>query len=58
MQTYNLMHKNTGRIVDYKDFGTRHSPFLGTADVSKIKKWWEIRSVPASRKTMISLTLI
>lgn len=38
MQKYNLMHKNTGRIVDYKDFGTRHSPFLGTADVSKIKK--------------------
>lgn len=65
MQKYNLMHKNeiigllkydetTGRIVDYKDFGTGHSPFLGTADVSKIKKWWEVRSVPASRKTMIN----
>lgn len=66
MQKYKLKHKDetvgllnydetTGRIVDYKDFGTGHSPFLGAADASKIKKWWEIRSVPASRKTMINL---
>lgn len=38
MQKYNLMHKNTGRIVNYKDFGTGHSPFSGTVDMPKIKK--------------------
>ena len=49
MQKYNLMHKNAkigllkynetaGRIVDYKNFGTGHSPFSGTVDMPKIKK--------------------
>lgn len=63
MQSYNLMHKDivcgiitldevNGRVVDYKDNGAGYSPFLGNADVLKIKKWWEMRTVPSSRETI------
>ncbi len=63
MVKYSLMHKNsicgmlvldeiTGRIVDYKDYGTGISPFLGNADLPKMKKWWEMRAVPATRDTI------
>ena len=60
MVKYFLMHKDTvcgtisfdettGRIAGYKDHHTGFSPYMGQADVQKIKKWWEMRSVPASR---------
>lgn len=60
------MHKNircgeiaydetTGRIMKYKNYPIGVSPFWGTADISKIKKWWEIRAVPASRHMMQDL---
>ena len=66
MQEYHLIHKNrivgsvafdetTGRIADYHDAGTGFSPFLGTADISKIKKWWEMRVMPSSRETIVAL---
>ena len=66
MQKYYLMHKNriigsldydetTGRIADYHDSGTGISPFLGSADISKIKKWWEMRAIPSSRETIADL---
>ena len=60
MVKYFLMHKDvvcgtliydesTGRIVKYHDYKTGYSPYLGNSDNIKIKKWWEMRSVPASR---------
>lgn len=66
MVNYYLMHKNircgeiaydetTGRITKYKNYPIGASPFWGTADISKIKKWWEIRAVPASRHMMQDL---
>ncbi len=66
MQKYYLMHKNriigsldydetTGRIADYHDEKTGFSPFLGSADISKMKKWWEMRAIPSSRETIADL---
>lgn len=60
MVRFSLMHKDTpcgtltydettGRIVNYNDFKTGESPFLGNSNDAKLKKWWEFRSVPASR---------
>ena len=54
------MHKNSpcgkiafddksGRIISYKDNGNGYSPYLGSADLNKMHKWWEMRAVPASR---------
>jgi hypothetical protein len=61
MNQYFLMHKDevcgsliidedTGALTNYKDYHTGHSPFLGGGDVKRIKRWWEGRAVPASRK--------
>lgn len=63
MIKYNLMHLNTicgtilydetsGRIAGYRDGKTGLSPFLGNADAEKIKKWWEMRAIPASRAAL------
>lgn len=63
---YTLMHKHdecgiitidktTGRFADYKDFNLGRSPFLGNCDVKKMKKWWEMRAVPANREVVIHL---
>lgn len=60
---YILMHKDipaasiilddpTNLIIGYKPINPRYTPFLGTADLQKIKKWWAMRSVPASREMM------
>lgn len=60
---YDLMHKNevcgklvfeedTGRIVEYHDAGNGLSPYLGYSDKKKVRKWWEMRAVPASRRMM------
>ncbi|WP_251500809.1 hypothetical protein [Otoolea muris] len=54
MAEYDLMHKNkicgrlsvdeeTGRVISYKDNGSGLSPFVGHADLKKIKQWWEMR---------------
>lgn len=65
MQKYNLMHGNDicgnivfsddGRIISYKDKETGLSPFLGTANELKIRKWWQTRSVPANRSIIQDL---
>lgn len=65
MSQYYLMHKNdvcgtiamddTGRVVSYKDNNNWLSPFLGSADCTKIRKWWEMRAVPVSRPLMQEL---
>lgn len=60
MVNYMLMHKDvpcgtiiidedSGSIFAYKDNHSGNSPFLGNTDLKKLKKWWEARSVPASR---------
>lgn len=36
-------------VISYKDYGTGLSPYLGNADLPKIKKWWQMRAVPKSR---------
>ena len=61
MSQYFLMHKNdicgsleidagTGSLIAYKDHHTGKSPFLGNCDTKRMKKWWNSRAVPASRK--------
>lgn len=47
-----ILDETTGRLLQYHDNGELLSPYLGTADTQKMKKWWEMRAVPASR-TMI-----
>lgn len=60
---YVLMHKNeacarlafeeeTGRLIDYQDAGNGLTPYLGHSDWKKMRKWWEMRAVPASRNMM------
>lgn len=58
---YHLMHKDevcgelteiSGVIQSYQDNGEGFSPFLGNCNFDKIKKWWTMRSVPASRHAM------
>lgn len=63
MTEYYLMHKNeicgvmiydeeTGRVMNYQDNHAGLSPFLGNCDASRLRKWWEMRSIPASRSTL------
>ena len=60
MLQYFLMHKNQecgtlilderfGRILEYHDNRNGMSPYLGTANIEKIRQWWELRAVPSSR---------
>lgn len=58
---YQLMHKDhicgemtkvTGSILEYQDNGEGYSPFLGNCDLNNIRRWWAMRSVPASRNVM------
>lgn len=66
MVKYFLMHKDhvcgtiaydetTGRIINYHDNKTGYSPFLGNSDAARIKKWWEMRAIPASRASVENL---
>ena len=63
MVKYFLMHKDDicgvlsfdeidGHIISYRDNGTGLSPYMGNSDLAKIKKWWGMRAVPSSRKTI------
>ena len=60
---YKLMHKNdvcgvlsidteNGSLLDYETTREETAPFLGNANKSLMKRWWEARAVPASRKAM------
>lgn len=60
MRDFYLMHKDvpcgfltidetSGNIISYKDAGNGFSPFLGNSDLDKIKQWWRMRTVPATR---------
>lgn len=57
MLQYFLMHKDQecgtlildekfGRILEYHDNRNGISPYLGTADIEKIRQWWELRAIP------------
>ena len=59
---YKLMHKNdlcgvlsldedAGYLIEYKNLSDK-SPYLGNADTRLMKRWWEARAIPASRKAM------
>ncbi|MCR4610700.1 MAG: HipA domain-containing protein [Lachnospiraceae bacterium] len=63
MSQFLLMHENdvcgsmiiddeSGYIEAYKDHHNGKSPFLGNANEELIKKWWESRAVPPSRKAI------
>lgn len=63
MQKYTLMHKDipcaavsfdsdSGRVTQYHAINPAYAPFLGSCDISKFRKWWEMRAVPASRELM------
>ena len=69
-EVYRLMHKSSlcgilmideesGALVDYRPVPGAHpaaaAPFLDHATAGLMKKWWEARAVPMSRKTMQSL---
>ena len=60
MLQYFLMHKDqecgtlildeqSGKIIKYQDNSNCMSPYLGTANIEKIRKWWELRAIPNSR---------
>lgn len=60
MLQYFLMHKDQecgilildekfGRILEYHDNRNGMSPYLGAANIEKIRKWWELRAIPNSR---------
>ena len=59
MLQYFLMHKDqecgtlildeqSGKMIKYQDNGNDMSPYLGTADIEKIRKWWGSRAIPNS----------
>lgn len=60
---YRLMHKNdicgalsidevSGNLENFRNLGFGLSPYLGNPDTKRMKRWWESRAVPASRKGM------
>ena len=60
---YILMHRNekcgligidrdSNALIHYKPADSACSPYLGHADLRLMKKWWEIRAVPASRDSV------
>ena len=60
---YELYHKerlagyvgidsDSGALTDWKAVNQEETPFLGSADLRKIKLWWQQRAVPASRRDM------
>nr|WP_297771193.1 hypothetical protein [uncultured Butyrivibrio sp.] len=66
MKAYLLMHKNdecgvifidedTGNFMDYKDYESGFAPFFGNANKNNMKKWWEMRAVPAAREDIVAL---
>lgn len=59
---YELMHKDkkvglveidvAGNLTNFATYISEAVPFLGTADLNKMKIWWKQRAVPGSRKLM------
>ena len=60
---YYLKHKNIicgvllidsadGKLAQFVSHDGAHAPFLGNATLPLMKKWWEARAVPGTRKMM------
>ena len=59
---YELMHKDkkvglieidvAGNLTNYAEYISDAVPFLGKANLNKMKIWWKQRAVPGSRKMM------
>ena len=41
-----------GSLAEVKIYDRQYAPFLGNADLQKMKKWWDMRAVPGARKDM------
>ncbi len=63
---YTLMHKNKevgllgidaddSKITAWKSINQPETPFVGQADLHKLKIWWSSRAVPGSRKMMADM---
>lgn len=46
---------DSGALTDWAVTDPREAPFLGSADLRKMKLWWSQRAVPASRRDMEEL---
>ena len=44
-----IIDETNGRAAGFKNGQNGLSPYLGNSDLAKIKRWWEMRAVPASR---------
>ena len=60
---YLLMHKDVpcgliaidrdnGALTDARIYEPEYAPFMGSADLRRLKIWWDHRAVPGSRKDM------
>ena len=38
-----------GTVMNYKGINSELSPYLGSMDLQKAKKWWQTRAIPGSR---------
>ncbi len=50
-----LIDESSGRIAQYKDIDSSFTPFLGNSTAENMKKWWEMRAIPAGRYTIREL---
>ncbi|SFT62742.1 hypothetical protein SAMN02910301_2223 [Lachnospiraceae bacterium XBD2001] len=66
MTNYILMHKNNecgiisideeiGKLSKYVPIDEKYAPFLGNTTNENMRRWWEMRSIPASRETIKTL---
>lgn len=44
-----------GLVTAYKPINPELAPYLGNADLAKIKQWWQTRAVPGSREMMLRI---
>lgn len=63
MERFFLKHKDdicgiaaidigTGQLISFENIDPARAPFLGNATQENMRKWWSIRAVPGTRKTM------
>ena len=50
-----FIDEDTGNFMDYKDYESGFAPFFGNANKNNMKKWWEMRAVPAAREDIVAL---
>lgn len=47
-----IIDETNGRVAGFKNIANGLSPYLGNSDLTKIKRWWDMRAVPASRSAI------